>query len=108
MTAHTTTRRPSLRGVLLVGGLVCLALAGIVSAWASSSPDGLEYVAGQLGFEQAATTHATESSPIAGYAVRGLGDGPLATGLAGLIGVGVVTLIMALLLRWLARHPAAD
>ena len=108
MTAPTTTRRPSLRSILLVGGLVCLVLAGIVSAWASASPDGLEYVAGELGFEQAASTHASESSPIAGYAVRVLGDGPLATGLAGLIGVGVVAVIMALVLRWLARRPAAD
>lgn len=108
MTAETTNGPRSLRNVLLVGGLVCLVLAGVVSAWASSSPDGLEYVAGQLGFEHAATKHAAGTSPVAGYAVGAVGQGPLATGLAGLIGVGVVALIMALLLRWLARRPAAD
>lgn len=94
---------PTLRSVLLVGGAVCLLLAGVVSAWASSHPDGLEFVADKLGFAHAAGEHASGGSPLADYSVHALGESPMAGGLAGVVGVAVVALVMGLLLLVLRR-----
>lgn len=73
---------------LLIGGLlVALALAGIASYYASASPDGLEKVAEDKGFIATATDHRLADSPVADYAVRGVDDGRLSGGLAGVLGV---------------------
>lgn len=73
---------------LLVGGLlVALALAFFVSPSASSAPDGLEKVAGDRGFLDTAKDSAVASGPTADYAVKGVEDERLSTGLAGVIGV---------------------
>ena len=97
----------STRKVLLWGLGVCVLIAGVLSAFASSHPDGLEFVAESLGFGASATSHASDGSPLAGYAVRGLGDGPIAGGLAGLIGVAVVALVAFGLMRLLKRSAPA-
>lgn len=78
------------RTLLLIGLLVSLGLAGIVSYYASSSPDGLERVADDEGFLSTATEHATAQWPLADYSVAGIGNGRLAGGLAGVIGVLIV------------------
>lgn len=80
------TRR---NGFLLAGLLVSLLLAGLVSGFASSSPDGLEKVAQDKGFAQSAEDSGLADSPLAGYSVSGVDDERLSTGLAGVIGVGV-------------------
>jgi hypothetical protein len=69
-------------GLLLAGGLALL-----VSPFASGSPDGLNRVAVDEGFDKSATEHALEGSPVAGYAVRGIEDESVGRGLSGLIGV---------------------
>jgi cobalt/nickel transport system permease protein len=84
---------------------VTLALAGVVSGFASANPDGLEYVAERLGFLDAAEDSAVAGSPLGDYAVVGVDSEPLATGLAGLVGVAA-TLALALLLAWLAAARA--
>lgn len=95
--------RPSRsRAVFSVAGLVTLLVAGVVSLLASANPDGLEYVAEHLGFDQLAEDSATAASPLADYAVSGL-DAGWATGLAGVIGV-LVTATVAVLLTRLARR----
>ncbi len=68
-------------GLLLAGGLALL-----VSPFASSSPDGLNRVAIDKGFDKSATDHALDGSPVAGYAVRGVDD-EVGKGLSGLTGV---------------------
>jgi cobalt/nickel transport protein len=50
-------RRPSTRVVVVVALLVALALAGLVSRFASSSPDGLTKVSEDHGFAGSGTTH---------------------------------------------------
>lgn len=80
------TRRPAF---VLVGLLVALLLAGVVSGFASSSPDGLEKVAQEQGFADAARDSALADGPLADYTVRGVGNERLSTGLAGVLGVGV-------------------
>ena len=97
----------SMRNVLLWGLGLCVLIAGVLSAFASSNPDGLEFVAESLGFGESATSHAAEGSPVADYVVRGLGDGPIAGGLAGLIGVAVVALVAFGLMRLLKRSAPA-
>jgi len=69
------------------GLLVGLALVLLVSPFASSSPDGLEKVAAEEGFDGSAREHDTGDSPLADYGVDGVDDERVGTGLAGVIGV---------------------
>ncbi|MFP5219171.1 MAG: PDGLE domain-containing protein [Actinomycetes bacterium] len=89
-------------GFLLLGLLVALLLAGVVSGFASSSPDGLERVAEDKGFLSTAEDSALADSPVADYAVEGVEDERLSTGLAGVIGV-TVTFVFGLGLFALVR-----
>jgi hypothetical protein len=66
---------------------LAVGLATAVSPYASSSPDGLETVAGEQGFVEQGALHAVQdSSPIPDYAFPGIEDERLATGLAGFVG----------------------
>ena len=78
-------------GAFIAAGLVvAYVLAFAVSPEASSEPDGLNKVAIDKGFNRAERPHALEEeSPTAGYAVEGVDNERLSTGLAGLIGVTV-------------------
>jgi hypothetical protein len=81
-------------GAFIVAGLVvAFTLAFFVSPEASSKPDGLEKVAGDKGFLDTAEDHALADAPAADYAVEGVHDERLSTGLAGLIGVTVTFLL---------------
>lgn len=86
---------------LLAGGLgVTMILAGAVSFVASSNPDGLEYVAEDQGFIDAA-----EDSAVSGWSLADYGEvGGIPVGVAGLIGVGVTILIGLALFTWLSRR----
>ena len=84
------TRRLSTRTLVAVGLLVALLLAGVVSFYASRSPDGLNRVAEDHGFAGTAKEHPTEHSPLAGYRTKGVDDGRLSGGLAGVAGALVV------------------
>ena len=90
----TPRPRVSTRRLVVVGVLVCLFLAGVVSYYASSHPDGLESVAGEKGFLGSASPHAGDGSPFAGYATRGIDDARLSGGVAGVVG-GVLVLVLA-------------
>jgi hypothetical protein len=81
--------RVGLGAFIGVGLLVAFALAFFVSPQASSKPDGLDKVAVDKGFDDQEQAHSLEGAPTAGYAVKGVDDDRLSTGLAGLIGVGV-------------------
>jgi cobalt/nickel transport protein len=80
-------RSSNMRRFLIAGLLVAIGLALIVSGVASSSPDGLEKVAGEKGFLETAQDHLFADGPLADYSVKGVGNERLSTGLAGLIGV---------------------
>ena len=86
--ARGTSRRR-----LWIGGLVTsLLLAGFVSFYASSNPDGLEKVAADQGIDRQTKEHASADSPLADYGVRDVDDARLSGGLAGVIGVGVTVM----------------
>jgi cobalt/nickel transport protein len=77
-----------MKNPLVVTGLVLsLVLAGGVSYYASSQPDGLEKVAGDIGFLDSAKESAVEDGPLAGYGVAGVDNERISGGLAGVIGV---------------------
>jgi hypothetical protein len=94
-----TTRRLVITGVVL-----SLFLAGVVSFYASSHPDGLEYVAGKVGFADSATVHDASDSPFAGYSTRGVDDARLSGGVAGVIGATAVFVLAGGLFLALRRR----
>ena len=104
------SRRPVSRRISWIAGLLLtLVIAGVVSYYASSHPDGLEWAAGESGFADTARDSAAADSPLADYGVAGVDDGRLSGGLAGVVGVAV-TLVLAggltLSLRRRDRQPA--
>lgn len=91
---------------LLVGLAVTVILAGMVSFYANSSPDGLERVAGDNGFAKTAKDHPLAGSPVGDYGVKGVADARLSGGLAGLIGV-TATLVIGTGVFWVVRRRTA-
>ena len=99
--------------LFVIGGLiVTLGLAFFVSPYASSSPDGLEKVSIDKGFDSTAQESATADSPLADYSVKGVENESLSTGLAGIVGVaitfGVGMLLFGLLRTIRARRRPAE
>lgn len=92
-------------GILIVGLLASVVLAGFVSFYASSQPDGLESVAAEQGFAETAEDSATSDSALADYGVEGLEDERWSVGLAGVMGVGLTALIGFGLFLFLASGP---
>lgn len=86
--AAAPAARRSTRGLWLGGLATALLCAGVVSFYASASPDGLEKVAADNGIDKRAEDHAAQDSPLADYGVRDIADTRLSGGLAGVIGVG--------------------
>ena len=60
----------------------------------------------RLGFAGTARDSVTSGSPVAGYAVSGVGDARLSGGLAGLVGIVVTGLFMAGLVLVLRRRAS--
>jgi len=75
---------------IIIGFVVSLFLAGIISLFASSFPDGLEKVAEKLSFLEKGEGEPVINSPIPDYVVPGLKNEKLATSIAGIIGTLVV------------------
>jgi hypothetical protein len=91
-------------------GIAFVLVAAIVGVgfFASSNPDGLEFVAQSLGFSGSASESATSGSPVADYAVAGVENAWLATALAGLAGVALVLvlgMVLGLAVRRSRREP---
>lgn len=104
-------------GWFLAGGLlVALLLAGVVSSFASSSPDGLDAAArqgctfdaddnitGGTCMVQQEQDHQMKDSPLADYGIRGIDNEYLSTGLSGVLGV-LVTFGVGAGVFWLVRR----
>ena len=98
--------RKQLFAAMLVAALL---IAGVGSFYASSHPDGLEYVADKTGFGDSADDPKTSESPFADYGTAGVDDARLSGGLAGVAGVLLVLLVMsgvAFAVRRRGREPA--
>lgn len=88
-------------GALIISAL----LAGGVSFYASSSPDGLEKVAEEIGFLENAKDHTLSDFALADYGVKGFENARISVGLAGLIGVIVTALFSLALFRLVRKKP---
>jgi hypothetical protein len=111
-TTEPTTAGASRRTKLFVvaGLLVALVLAGIVSYYASSDPDGLSKVSEDEGFAQTQKDHRLGDSPLAGYGTKDIDNDRLSGGMAGVIGVGVTFAVaggLTLLVRRRGRSAQA-
>jgi len=101
-------RRTSTRTVVVVGVLVALVLAGVVSFYASSSPDGLNKVAVDKGFSSTEKEHGVADGPLAGYEARSIGDDRLSGGVAGVVGSLTVLLLAGGLTLAVRRRGAGS
>ena len=102
----------------LAGGLlVALLLAGVVSNFASGSPDGLDHAAregctfnaddeitGGTCMAQQESAHQLGNSPLADYGIRGIDNDFLSTGLSGALGVLITFTLGAGLFRLVRRR----
>ena len=102
------SRRPSTTVVVVVGVLVAVFLAAVVSYYASVSPDGLNRVAEDNGFASTEQTHAVEDGPLAGYGARGVDDQRLSGGVAGLVGSVTVLLLAGGLAMAVRRRGGSE
>ena len=106
------SRRGSSRvvaGVVLVGMLLSVVLATVVSFQSSSAPDGLGQVANRTGLADREVESGTADSPVAGYALGGADDDRRSVAAAGLIGVGVTAVLGFGLFAVLSyRRPRSD
>ncbi|GIE81720.1 membrane protein [Actinoplanes philippinensis] len=106
----------------LIGGLlVALLLAGVVSSFASGSPDGLDYAAregctfnaddeitGGSCMLQREQDHQLGDSPLADYGIKGIDNEYLSTGLSGVAGVLLTFAIGGGLFWLIRRRPTVD
>lgn len=94
-------------GWFAVGLLITVLVAVVLSQFASSEPDGLEYVAEDQGFADTAEDHDLADAPLADYGENLGSDPAFSTGVAGLVGV-VAALGIGFGLFWLIRAPSPD
>jgi cobalt/nickel transport protein len=89
---------------LLGGILVSIFVAGFISYYASSSPDGLEKVAEDKGFLDTAKDSANSDSFLADYGIAGIDNERLSVGLSGIIGVIATLSVSLLIFKTLAKN----
>lgn len=106
--APTSRPRISTRAFTLGALGVALLIACVVSIWASTHPDGLEFVAASNGFSGAAQHSATAGSPLANYGILGISDPWLSVAIAGAIGCAVTFGLAWFVGRAAKRRKAAD
>jgi hypothetical protein len=97
----------SRKALIWLGIAAAVVLAGVVSFYASSSPDGLEKVATDKGFIDSAEDSDVAGSPLADYGTSGVENERLSVGIAGIIGVAV-TFAVAGGLFWLVARRSTE
>ncbi|WP_051191929.1 PDGLE domain-containing protein [Microbacterium luticocti] len=105
-TAIAAPGRISTRTFTIGALIAALLIACVISLWASSSPDGLEFVAAATGFEKAAAPHAMDGSALAGYETAGVHNTWLSVAIAGFAGC-LVTFAIAWVIGRLTKRRAA-
>lgn len=96
------------RWVVVGVAVVALLLAGVVSFYASGSPDGLNRVAQDHGFASTERTHHADGSPLAGYESKGVDNPRVSKAVAGVTGTVVVLLLAGGLTLLVRRRPDSD
>jgi cobalt/nickel transport protein len=96
------------RKFYIAGFIVSLFLAGVVSFYASSDPDGLERVAEDIGFLETAKDHTNADGTLADYGVKGIDNERASVGVAGVIGVIGTAVVAGVGFKLIARKPKKD
>ena len=104
--ASTSLSKRAVGGFIAAGLAVAIALVVFVAPIAGSDPDGLERVAEDTGFAEAAGDNAY-SGPLADYGVAGLDNEALGTVIAGIVGTGL-TFAAGMILVGIARRRTAS
>lgn len=95
------------RRFIIISLLICIAIVALAAAFASSFPDGLEWVAAKLGFENKAAETNIVQSPMPDYSV-GLVKAPfwstLVSGILGTAAAFVATIIIIKIFRRRSRQ----
>ncbi len=94
------------RFVVVTGLLVSLLLAGVVSYYAASTPDGLDRVAQDQGFVAAGEQH-NDVTPLADYETSGVEHDRISGGFAGVVGCVVVLALVGGLTRVLRSRAGS-
>lgn len=102
-----TAQGVSTRAVVVGALLVSLLLAGVVSFYAASTPDGLTKVSQEQGFAETETEHGAAEGPFAGYDAGFLDGDRLSGGVAGVAGVLVVLVLGTALAYGVRRRSSA-
>lgn len=93
--------------LIWIGGFfIALVLAGVVSYYASGSPDGLEKVAEEYAFIGQAQDSVNAGTPLNDYSVAGVENERASVGIAGVIGVLVTAAVSFLIFGIARRRPA--
>jgi cobalt/nickel transport protein len=79
--------------IVFVGIMISLIIAGVVSYYADSNPDGLERVAEDQGFIEDAADSANAEIFASDYGIAGVEDERLSVGIAGVLGIVVMVVV---------------
>jgi hypothetical protein len=82
---------------------VILVVGVVVSQFASSAPDGLNYVAEQEGFSDSAQDHPLDATPLANY-----GNDGLSRAIAALVGIAVTLGAGYVVFHTIGSHDTHD
>ena len=103
----TSEKRTSTRRFFAVFLLAALLIAGVASYYASTHPDGLNFVAEKAGFVEKEKPSATSDGPLAGYSTKGIENERLSGGVAGVAGC-LIVLGLSGGMFWVLRRRSAD
>jgi cobalt/nickel transport system permease protein len=98
----------SRRALFLVGLVVALVLAGGVSQFASSDPDGLTKVAADHGLDAKEREHDLADGPLSDYSAKGVDDDRLSGAVAGTAGVALTLVLAGGLFLLIRRKPESE
>jgi cobalt/nickel transport protein len=93
------------RKFYISGFIASLFLAGVVSFYASSHPDGLEKVAEEIGFLETAKENTNAGVVFSDYGTKGVDNERASVGIAGVIGVLGTAVVAGVAFRLIARKP---
>lgn len=98
------TSSKSKSSFVLAALIVTFLVAGVLSGFASSSPDGFEKVTSQYQIEES-ETKAWNHAPMVDYAIPGVESEALSTGLSGIAGTLIMLALGFALARFAQKKP---
>ena len=98
----------SSKKLLVIGLLASIVIAGFLSFYASSQPDGLEKVSADQCLDVTAVDSANADSALADYGVAGVENERASAFLGGVIGVAITGLAGVGLYVWLREPKSAE